>query len=54
MRDFYIYLIIKSTIDFFRSNLFSFIFGMFWGAFILTLDLIDKGYLLCEDLKIIF
>lgn len=54
MRDFYIYLILKSTFDFFRSSLFPFFFGMFWGVFILTLDLIDKGYLLCEDLKIIF
>lgn len=54
MRDFIIYSIIKGTIDFFRSNFITFIFGMFWGVFIFTLDLIDKGYLLCEDLKIIF
>lgn len=54
MRDFIIYKIITETIDFFRSNFVTFIFGMFWGVFVFTLDLIDKGYLVCEDLKILF
>lgn len=54
MKDFIFYSIFKATIDFFRSDIFILIFGICFGAFIQTLDLIDKGYLLCEDLKIIF
>lgn len=54
MKDFIIYSIFKATIDFFRSDFFIFIFGICFGAFIQTLELIEKGYLLCEDLKIIF
>lgn len=54
MRDFIFYKLITETIDFLKSNFVTFIFGMFWGVFIFTLDLIDKGYLIWEDLKILF